>query len=156
MLEVIVVYYLCKRNSENAKARGKKGGSAVAYTICLWIGFEVIGAFLGAFLSAIIGMEGVYGIYMLALVFAGIGALISNLISKSGQVIVQPIVPYPPQPYPPQMNMPPYPPTPSNSVQSNNPYQCRMCGNINPSDSLFCMACGAPLQVNPVSQQQSN
>ena len=141
MLEVMAVYYLCKRNIDNAKARGRKSGGVIAYTICLWLGFEIVGAFLGAFLATILGMgDGTIIMYLLALVFAGLGGLISNLISKAGPITVVQQIPTnyyqtinPSYPYP---------------IQPINPYQCQRCGNINPSDSLFCMKCGNPLQIN--------
>ncbi|MCL1830389.1 MAG: hypothetical protein FWG21_03060 [Oscillospiraceae bacterium] len=135
MLEIIAVYYLCKKNSQNAKARGRKGSGAVAYTIALWLGFEFVGAFVGAFVSLILGSDGeVAIIYVLALLFAALGGFIANTISKAGPIVqdANSI---------PQVNLQPLP------NQPYNPYQCRICGHINPSDSLFCMKCGTPLNI---------
>lgn len=145
MLEIVAIYYLCKKNSENAKLRGKKGGGAIAYTICLWIGFEIIGAFIGGFIGIMMGSDTeVMLVYVFALIFAGIGALISSLISKAGPISAQqyPVV-YSQQPQP-YINY---------ESQSINPYQCLRCGSINPSDSLFCMRCGNPLAVEHTLQQ---
>ena len=145
MLEVMAVYYLCRRNRDNARARGKNGGGAIAYTICLWIGFEIIGAFVGVFLEGMLGNGDMILTYISALVFAAIGGLVSNLISKAGPVIVQeqPIMYVQPQAYVP------------NAGQPYNPYQCQYCGHVNPSDSMFCMGCGKPL-ANAQPQDTQN
>jgi len=159
MLEVVAVYYLCKKNADNAKARGKKGAGTVIYTICFWIGFEVIGAIVGSFLGAILGLgDGIALVYIFALAFAAIGGLISNVISKAGPVVVQPPVVY----YQPYQQTQQYQYMPNQEQQINpldqtqvvNPYQCQRCGNINPSDSLFCMKCGNPLQISQSQEQQ--
>ena len=144
MLEFIVVFYLCKRNVANAKARGRKAGGAIAYTIGLWLGFEITGVVVGFVIGFFLGIEGTFIMYILALAFAALGGFISNLISKAGPVIVQPD---PAMYYPP-----PFIPYPN---QQQNPYQCLRCGNINTSDSLFCMKCGSPLQVNQPPEQEN-
>lgn len=77
MLEILMITLLCKANKKNALERGRKPGGFIALTIILWLVLEFIGAFIGALLD--IG----YGIYVLALVFAGIGALISYLAAKN-------------------------------------------------------------------------
>ncbi|MEZ4357372.1 MAG: hypothetical protein R2876_01895 [Eubacteriales bacterium] len=76
MLEIILVWLLCRSNSKKAKLRGKSGGMAIAYTIILWFGLEFLGAIIGT--SA--GMAELY-IYLLAFAFAGLGAVISWLIT---------------------------------------------------------------------------
>ncbi|SDO06727.1 hypothetical protein [Acetanaerobacterium elongatum] len=77
MLEILLLMLLCKTNKKNALARGRKPGGFIALTIILWLVLEFVGAFIGAFLD--IG----YGIYVMALLFAGTGALISYLAAKN-------------------------------------------------------------------------
>lgn len=77
MLEILAIGLLCRANKKNALARGRKPGGFIALTIILWFVLEFVGAFIGAFLD--IG----YGIYVMALVFAGMGALISYLVAKN-------------------------------------------------------------------------
>jgi len=98
MLEILAIIFLCKKNSENAKARGKKGGVATAYTIGLWFGFEVIGA---AIFFMIFDEDLFVAAYALTLLSAVVGGVISYFIAKSGNVVVQNQV----QPFP-QPGMP--------------------------------------------------
>ncbi|MEX1376275.1 MAG: hypothetical protein AB1Z23_02265 [Eubacteriales bacterium] len=89
MVEIFVVYSICKKTVENAKARGKKTGIAVLYTILLWLGMEFYGAFYSAFL---LGYFGVYEklnllVYVFALGFAAIGGYLAVLISKVAKPI---------------------------------------------------------------------
>ena len=78
MIEIIVVIILCKNNVRNAKERSKSGGAAIAYTIALWLGFEI----LGMTIAALAGFD-MLGLYIVALVFAVVGAIIANIISRS-------------------------------------------------------------------------
>jgi len=86
---------LANANKKRALARGRKPGGFVAMTYVLWFGMEIIGAFIGAILE--LG----YGIYVVALVSAGVGGLISYLLAKNCK---------PGNYYPQQM---PYAPMPS-------------------------------------------
>lgn len=86
MIEIIVVILLCVTNSKNAKARGKSGGAAVAYTIGLWFGAEILGAIFGMAAS---GGDESPAIYIAALLFAAGGGVASYFIAKSGTPIAQ-------------------------------------------------------------------
>lgn len=84
MLEILVVVFLCIGNSKRAKERGKSGGGAVAYTLGLWIGMEILGMILGILLFYV----NILLIYLIALGFAAIGGVISYKISKRGDTKV--------------------------------------------------------------------
>jgi hypothetical protein len=77
MLEIMAIVWLCNVNKKNALKRGRKPGGFIALTVVLWIGLEMTGGVVGA----LAGME--LGIYLLAILFAGIGALTSYLIAKN-------------------------------------------------------------------------
>ena len=83
MLEILLVWLLCKGNATKAKARGRSGGWAVGYTIILWLGMEFLGAVIGT--VCYLG----YVTYVIALLFAGIGGLISWLITIRDDPIKQ-------------------------------------------------------------------
>jgi hypothetical protein len=78
MLEIIAINILVNANRNNAIGRGRKPGGFVALTWALWIGMEFIGGILGA----LIGAEPL-GIYLMALLFAAIGGIISYQIAKN-------------------------------------------------------------------------
>ena len=109
MIEIIVVILLCSKNSKNAKDRGKSGGAAIAYTLGLWFGGEILGFIIG-----IAANEGelIPPVYIAALLFAAGGGVASYFIAKSGQPIAQ----YQPQMYPPP-STPGYAATPVQPVQ---------------------------------------
>ncbi len=77
MLELIALYYLSRKNKANALARGRKPGFFMAMTFVFWFGLELVGAFAGAFLG------GQFGAYLLGLVFAAVGGLLSYLMAKN-------------------------------------------------------------------------
>ncbi len=77
MLEILAIVWLCNTNKKHAAQRGRKPGGFVALTVVLWIGLELLGSVIGA----LAGMEA--GVYLLAILFAGIGGLISYLIAKN-------------------------------------------------------------------------
>lgn len=81
MIEIIVLIGLLKANARNAEQRGKSGGMAKFYTFALWIVLEITGFIIGGAME----MEG--GAYVLALVFAILGGVASNVLSKSGDII---------------------------------------------------------------------
>lgn len=111
MIEIIVVILLCSTNSKNAKARGKSGGAAVAYTLGMWFGGEILGAVIGIAAS---GGDGGPAIYIAALLFAAGGGIGSYFIAKRGTVVGQ----SPAQGYipPAQQNMG-YPAQPGQQLQ---------------------------------------
>jgi len=43
MIELIVLIFLCRKTTQNAGLRGQSKAGAVAYTIGLWAGMEIIG-----------------------------------------------------------------------------------------------------------------
>ena len=88
MLEIIAVIFLCRANFKRAKLRGKSGGAAIAYTIGLWIGMEIVGILLAVnFLSdASYFYSNIWPVYVLGLGFALVGGVISFYISKRGDV----------------------------------------------------------------------
>ncbi|MCL2137266.1 MAG: hypothetical protein FWH40_07095 [Coriobacteriia bacterium] len=91
MLEIIGIVALCITNSNHAKARGKDSGGAVMYTIGLWIGGEIAGAFIG---MIVYDLSGESAFILLSYVFALCGAIgggiWSNIIAKRGEVLPAP------------------------------------------------------------------
>jgi hypothetical protein len=77
MLEIFAIVWLSNKNKANALARGRKPGGFTGLTIALWFGLELIGFLIG--IAAKLG----WGAYVLGLVFAVIGGLISYLIAKN-------------------------------------------------------------------------
>lgn len=78
MLEIIAIIFLVKANKKNAIERGRRPGAFIALTLALWIGLEIIGVIVGTAAGA-----EYLGIIFLGLAFAGIGGLISYLVTKS-------------------------------------------------------------------------
>lgn len=115
MLEIIILIFLCRTNKKNAIAAGKSGNGAIGLTIGLWFGFEFLGAFIGG--AAKLGSAS----YILALVFAIIGAITSYVIAKkppkkTASTYNPTQTPIPPQQTaasltPSSMQMPPVPPS---------------------------------------------
>ena len=175
MLEVFAIMMLCKANKKNALARGRRPGGYIALTIILWVGLELVGAFIGAAM----GFEG-YGIIVPMYGLAGLGALISFLCAKFGpkgnyvdpnaqtsnpSLGTEPAL----GTYNVPVNTPAYminpnqPAQPQEYVQVPNPYQapaqpvqqekityCEFCGTPNKGGSKFCSSCGSKLdQGNP-------
>ena len=77
MLEILVVYWLSKKNAESASNTGNSKIFAVVLTILLWFGMEFLGAFIGSMFT-----EGAM-IYVVALVSAIIGGFLSRVIVNS-------------------------------------------------------------------------
>lgn len=84
MLEILFILLLCKGNTAKARSRGRSDGWAIGYTILLWVGME----FLGAIIGAAIHLPQIE-MYVMALLFAGLGGLISWLIAKRDDPIEQ-------------------------------------------------------------------
>ena len=129
MLEIFAIIGLCTKNSKNAKARGKSGGAAVAYTLALWIGFEIFGAIIGA--AAVGGTAA----YVFALLFAIIGGIISYAITKSGEIVQTPQAV-------------------SVAYAAPNTIFCSHCGASAALGSGFCSKCGKPIRL-PVAEAQN-
>lgn len=98
MLEIVAIVLLVRANKKNALERGRRPGGFIALTLVLWIGLEIIGAVIGT----LAGAE-YLGIIFIGLAFAGIGGLISYLVTKS----CKPGDYYPVPPMPAYMAMPP-------------------------------------------------
>ena len=47
MLEFLALFYLVKKNRENALAKGRKPGGFIALTFILWFHFELAGFIFG-------------------------------------------------------------------------------------------------------------
>lgn len=77
MLEIMGLILLINTNKKNAMDRGRKPGGFVGLTVGLWIGLEILGIVIG--LSAGLGLV----TYVLAIVMAAIGGLISFLVAKN-------------------------------------------------------------------------
>jgi hypothetical protein len=82
LIEIIAVIILCRNNARNAKELSKSGGAAIAYTIAFWLGFEI----LGSIIAILLGFN-IPAVYIIALVFAVVGAIIANIISRTGKPI---------------------------------------------------------------------
>ncbi len=78
MLEVFAIISLCRINRRNAIARGRRPGGFIALTIILWIVFEFIGI-----IPAYIITRNRYSSMFIGLMCAGLGGLISFLITKN-------------------------------------------------------------------------
>ena len=77
MLEILFLIFLCKKNAENASLHGRKPGGFIALTLCLWVGMEFLGGIIGGLAN--LGT----GTYLLALVMAALGGLVSYLSAKN-------------------------------------------------------------------------
>ena len=77
MLEILFLIFLCRKNAANAVMLGRKPGGFIALTLCLWVGMEFLGGFIGGL--ADLGT----GTYLLALLLAALGGLGSYLAAKN-------------------------------------------------------------------------
>ena len=85
MLEIVFVMILCQKNSQKAAARGKSKVAAYFYTIGLWIGFEILGAFLAVFVLSQTHSNATPLLYVGALLCAAAGGLLSWVIASHGE-----------------------------------------------------------------------
>ncbi len=181
MLEIIAVILLCNKNSSNAKARGRSGGAAIAYTLGLWFGGELLGVLIGI---AANGGEMSPPVYIAALLFAAGGGTASYFIAKSGNVQVQgqPLsytqngVPLSASNYSqqasPQPNSQQVRPLSSVARQASSAHsvayqtdsdhpvafqtgsaQCRSCNMALAPGQLFCVNCGTPAASSQPAHQ---
>lgn len=155
MIEIIALVMLCMTNFKNAKARGKSGGGAIAYTLGLWIGAEILGAFIGL---AISGGDDSPIVYLFALVFAIGGGVASFFIAKSGTVSQNQTPLYPgPAPqqnavYPNQQVQPPYPGQQPQILPPNPGQQPQPVYGNQQSQPVYGDPQGQPLPPQPVQQ----
>ncbi len=80
MIEILVIYQLCKNNRNIAISHGHDPGGYVALTIALWFGLEIVGLIVGFTLGLGLG-----GAYALGLPAAALGGAISYMIVKKSK-----------------------------------------------------------------------
>ena len=80
MLEIFLIIWLSNKNARTVKEKGRKPALFVVLTVLLWVG----GEFLGAILAILFGFES-SSIYIMALLFAVVGAVSSHLIAKGAK-----------------------------------------------------------------------
>lgn len=97
MLEIIALIALCRHNGRIVREKGRRSGGFIAITVILWFGLEILGAIIGVLVFDVTTNGDIPGgIYISALVFAALGALLSYLIARNAKP-----GPYlPPQPGP--------------------------------------------------------
>ncbi len=79
MLEILILYFLCKTNVKNARARGHNGGAFIALTLVLWFLPEVIAISL---IFSIHSRSELYVLLVFGYIFAIIGAVASYLAAR--------------------------------------------------------------------------
>ncbi len=130
MLEILALYFLCKRNARVAQARGYRGGVFGFVTAAVWVFLELCGFALGVFLELQVLS------YLLALAGAGLGALLSVIIVAAlpdrSVWIIQP-----------QMLDTMSVRRPAPSPKTKERVWCIQCGKELTSASRICDRCGA-------------
>jgi hypothetical protein len=117
MIEILVLIGLTKSVGNKAKDKGYGSGGYKLLTVVLWFGGEILGLLLGAMVT---GGEGGIGIYVCALLGAGIGAWIAHGIVDRL-------------------------PNKKIYVASSSSWTCPSCQAANTSyDKTLCSQCGAP------------
>ena len=84
-IDLLIIIIFCIVNSKKAKMLGKSGGAAIAYTIALCVGFEVLGLPI-AFVAAFAGYTS-FSVIAILTIGASIGGMIAYFIAKSGEPI---------------------------------------------------------------------
>jgi hypothetical protein len=87
MLEILILIHLCRKNGGIAEKKGHKPGRYKLLTVLLWVGGEIFGGIVGAFLAGEGGGAG--PVYLLALLGALAGAGLSRLLVNN----LQPVAP---------------------------------------------------------------
>ena len=77
MLEIIALYFLCKKTGQVAASKGLPPGRWKLYVVLAWFGAEFFGFFLGAMLF---GTGNLFGLFLFALVCAVGGYLLVKAI----------------------------------------------------------------------------
>jgi hypothetical protein len=85
MLEIIALVALCRHNSRILKEVGASAWPFVVLTIVMWFGFEMFGALVAAIVTydpknPHAGLN--VSVYVAGILSAGVGALLSVLITK--------------------------------------------------------------------------
>lgn len=73
MLEIIALYFLCKKVGETAIQKGEKPGKWKIITVAAWFAAELLGFILGV---TLLGSENIIGLILLGLISAVGGYLI--------------------------------------------------------------------------------
>lgn len=83
MLEIIVVWRLCKKNAADAATRGRPMGTAYLYTIATWIFAEGLGIFIGAAIAHALGWPIKLAVlWVFAFAFALLISLLTRLVAR--------------------------------------------------------------------------
>jgi len=78
MLEILFLIYLSKKIGKIVEAKGRKPGGYKAMLVAFWFGGEIIGFIIG---GAAVGES--IGMYLIALIGAGIGAAVAFGIANN-------------------------------------------------------------------------
>jgi uncharacterized membrane protein YeaQ/YmgE (transglycosylase-associated protein family) len=95
MLEIILLVFLTRHVGEIVQAKGRRGGWYKLMTVLLWLGCEIVGAFIGGIVAAVSG-SGTFLIYIFALIGAAVGAGISVIIARAVPPLMYEQPPAPP------------------------------------------------------------
>ncbi len=78
MLEILFLIHLSKKIGKIVEAKGRKPGGYKAMLVAFWFGGEIVGLLIG---GAMVGES--IGIYLIALIGAGVGAAVSFGIANN-------------------------------------------------------------------------
>lgn len=134
MIEIILIYFLCRWCSRKAKAKGYSGGWFAVMGAALWIGMEIIGCIVGVVIMLQSGSDYLIA-YFFALAGAAIGALIALFIVRHLRERSAPS---------PRATAE-YAAGPNPIAVPQRQLYCRRCGSPIPQGSLDCEKCGEPV-----------
>jgi uncharacterized membrane protein YeaQ/YmgE (transglycosylase-associated protein family) len=95
MLEIIAIIILSMRIGTIVKEKGRKPGWYYFMTVALWVGGEIVGAFIGAIILAISGVHSTTQqclTYLFALAGAAAGGVAAYFIAKNLSPVTPPLV----------------------------------------------------------------
>ncbi|MDB5355676.1 MAG: hypothetical protein JWN24_2129 [Phycisphaerales bacterium] len=78
MLEILLLWHLCKKIGVKLRAKGRSAGGYQAMLVAMWFGGEIIGAIIG-----VVVMGGGAGAYLFAILGAAAGAVAAFVIVNS-------------------------------------------------------------------------
>jgi hypothetical protein len=87
MLEILLVYFLCKKLGTIARDKGRRAGGYQAMLIGMWIGGEFFGGFLGVMMA---DGEVTAAAYGMALLGAAVGAIGAFVIVSTLKSVIKP------------------------------------------------------------------
>jgi hypothetical protein len=79
MLEIIILYFLCKNIGDRVERKGYERGIFIFFTVLSWIIFEILGIVFGY--SVIKSSENIFQIIPFALIGGAVGYLIMHFIT---------------------------------------------------------------------------